>query len=178
MNKKAGWKKVKQKVENEKKQDLIKLIADLYRESEDVQLFLNSRYLRETVSMKALKKSIFKALSPDDSYNGNLKWHEAADVVKNYRLASQDQTGVAELMVYYMEVANQFTLDYGDIDEDYYDTAVGWFEKTARYVKALKKKDAKAADFIERLRNTVDSTEGIGWGYHDGLCEVFFKHFE
>ena len=32
--------------------------------------------------------------------------------------------------------------------------------------------------FKERLRKIMESASGIGWGYHDGICELYSKSFE
>lgn len=41
--------------------------------------------------------------------------------IKRYSKAVRDLSGEAELKTYFVECGNQFTVDYDDIDEEFYD---------------------------------------------------------
>ena len=32
--------------------------------------------------------------------------------------------------------------------------------------------------FKERLFKLTESSDGIGWGYHDGLCDIYYSAFD
>jgi len=50
-----------------------------------------------------------------------------------------------------------------------YDKAVG---------KILSMNDNDQEQFQKRLKLIMDSSSGIGWGYHDELCDIFYDAFE
>jgi hypothetical protein len=50
-----------------------------------------------------------------------------------------------------------------------YDKAIG---------KILSLKVNDQGQFIRRLKQIMDSSSGIGWGYHDDLCDLYHDAFE
>jgi len=78
-------------------------------------------------------------------------------------------------MVFFVECGNNFTLSYGDIDDDFYDSMLLMYEKAIQNVTELSPIEQKV--YKERLHEIMDSASGIGWGYHDGLCELYYESF-
>jgi hypothetical protein len=37
--------------------------------------------------------------------------------------------------------------------------------------------EPEAEPFRKRLWELTESSEGIGWGYHDGLCDEYYSAF-
>jgi hypothetical protein len=66
-------------------------------------------------------------------------------------------------MIYYIECGNKFTLEYGDIDEVFYDTLIEMYEKAIDCVCKMPRR--KQAPFRKRLEKIMKSSAGIGWGY-------------
>lgn len=70
-------------------------------------------------------------------------------------------------MLYYVENCIEFTNDYGDIDETFYNSA------TSVYRQIIKEINAAGLTIYEKfatcLKACVDATSGIGWGSHDEL---------
>ena len=93
-------------------------------------------------------------------------------------MGSWDQTneGAVDLMIHYVECGNNFTLDYGDINEAFYDALIEMYEKA---VKAVCKLPMKKKEFFrKRLEKIMKSADGIGWGYYDDLCHFYYEAFE
>ena len=176
--KKSQWTEIKRSLNKYDKVELIDLLKDLYDLSSETMLFLETRILRSPVSLKSYKNELRKALRADPQYDDDdeIDWDLAERVISNYRLASGDDEGLAELLVYYVEVANQFTLDYGDIDEGYYESVEESFQTAVDHLLSMKK--TQIDKFKKRLKNVVDSTKDIGWGYHDTLTDIFYVAFE
>ena len=99
----------------------------------------------------------------------------AEDAIERYSKAIDDVKGETELMVFFVECGNNFTLSYGDIDDDFYDSMLLMYEKAIQNVTELSIKEQKV--FKERLHEIVVSASGIGWGYHDGLREAYYESF-
>ena len=79
-------------------------------------------------------------------------------------------------MIYYVECGNKFTLDYGDINEAFYDSLIEMYEKAVKAVCKLPKN--KKEFFRKRLEKIMISADGIGWGYYDDLCHFYYEAFE
>jgi hypothetical protein len=46
------------------------------------------------------------------------------DAIDRYSKAIDDVKGGTELMIFFVECGNNFTLGYGDIDDDFYDSVL------------------------------------------------------
>jgi len=79
-------------------------------------------------------------------------------------------------LIYYVECGNKFTLDYGDINELFYDALIEMYGKAIEKVRKMPKKNQEP--FRKRLEKIMKSADGIGWGYHDDLCHLYYESFQ
>lgn len=56
-------------------------------------------------------------------------------------------------MIHYVECGNKFTLDYGDINEFFYDALIEMYEKAIKNVRKMPKK--KQEPFRKRLEKIM-----------------------
>jgi hypothetical protein len=70
----------------------------------------------------------------------------------------------------YVENGTQYTHEYGDIDERFYNSMESALDELA----ALLHGEARALypDFAERLATVEQMSDGIGWGFHDYIADV------
>ena len=176
-SKKPTWVDVKRSIRNIKNSNLIELVKDIYELSDENRNFLHARLLSGSSSLSQYKKIISDSLYPnifDERHDFN--FIKANKVIEAYTKATNDNEGAADLMIYYVECGNRFTLDYGDINEAFYDTLIEMYEKAIKTVSKLPKNKQKP--FQKRLEKIMKSADGIGWGYYDGLCDVYYEAFE
>ncbi len=138
------------------------------REYYKVQLQHNG----EEALLVKCKKILQKAFSPYSDYSGP-KLREARNAVNDFIKLSNNSLNIAEAMIYYAEMGVKFTNDYGDINEAFYSSIENMFEKAAVYVSEYELKGI----FMGRFKKMVEVTDGIGWGFHDTLGEIYFEHF-
>lgn len=81
----------------------------------------------------------------------------------------------AELMVFFLEQGNAFTIEYGDIDAGFYDALLVMASRAVQAICGLPKEKQEA--YGERLAEVVRSSSCIGWGYHDGLKQIYSAAF-
>jgi len=81
---------------------------------------------------------------------------------------------MAELMLFYVETGVQFTCDYGDIDEPFYNSMESMYLKVLKYMAD----ERLLSDFKFRAKDLVDKTVNIGWGFHDTLGDYYFQFYE
>ena len=175
--KKSKWFSIKRSLCKYDSEQLLELIEDLYNLSEENRLFFETRLKRSSTPLKSFKDKIYHALTPDVIENEYLEWDVADKAIQHYKLAAGDDFGITELLVFYVETANQFTLDYGDINEGYYESVEESFKKAIDHLLYMLKKKKNIKKYIARMRAVVKSTDGIGWGYHDALCDMFYEAF-
>ena len=63
-------------------------------------------------------------------------------------------------MIYYVECGNKFTLDYGDVDEFFYDALIEMYKRAIKKVTEIPKK--RQGSFRKRLEKIMKSSDGIG----------------
>lgn len=176
-SKEPTWNEVKASIKNLDRSELLDLVKDLYQLSKGNKSFLNARYSIGDQPLQFYKKIIEDALYPDVMDKKSDFDFEGADrAISDYSKATGDPEGIAVLMIHYVEIGNKFTLDYGDINEDFYDALVDMYGKAIKQVLKIPKK--KQGIFRNRLKKIMESSDGIGWGYHDGLEEYYFETFQ
>jgi hypothetical protein len=169
------WADVEKKIKNFNKDQFIELLADLYRLSKNNKEFFHTRFCSTEDPLKYYKRIIQDAIHPYLEGNEVLDVGLAEDAVDRYSKAVDDIMGETELMVFFVECGNNFTLSYGDIDDDFYDSLVQMYGKAVQNVTKLPANEQ--AVFKNRLHEIMDSASGIGWGYYDGLRELYLDAF-
>ena len=176
-SKKPTWIDVKRSIKRFEPSQLIELVNDLYQLSVENKTFLHARFSNEGDSLNKYKKIILNSLYPDVmDENDNFDFDKAEKAIKDYAKATGSDESTTNLMIYYVECGNKFTLDYGDIDENFYDALIEMCEKAIKYVLKMPKKEQEP--FRTRLKKIMESAAGIGWGYYDDLCHLYYEAFE
>jgi hypothetical protein len=173
--KNPSWIEIKREIKGFNKDQLIELLGELYRLSCENKDFLNTRFSLSEDPLKSYKRIIQDAVHPYLEDNEVLDLERAENAIYRYSKAIDDVKGEAELLIFFVECGNNFTLSYGDIDEEFYDSMLTMYEKAIVAVSELPLKEQNA--FKERLQKIKESASGIGWGYHDGLCNLYCTTF-
>ena len=116
------------------------------------------------------KKQVQFCVRPDLIGRDEVDLERGVALIEQYKVATDDLPGAIDLMLYFVEQGNQFTLDYGDIDSWFYEEMEEMFGKA---VRILESHPEQLTDEVKaRIRRICDETDGIGWGYHDTLCDL------
>ncbi len=171
------WSEVKLKVADMSQKDLVKLIGDLYRLSRENQAFLHARFSVGQDPLAPYKNTIEKCMYPNVYSDKPVQVHisEAKRAVSGYSKAIGDEIGEAELMTFFVERGNSFTVDYGDMDEDFYYALESMYRRAIDNVLSVPPEQRD--DFQGRLRDIMTSSGSIGFGYHDTLRRDYYKAF-
>ena len=165
----VGWSTVRQQLANWEKPALVTLVKDLYDAAAENRDFLQARCQAESSGGEALEKyrgKIVEQFFPARGGFGKLKLGEARKAIRDYCNVS----GMAELLMTYVENGTEFTNEYGDIDERFYSS----IESAMAELAALLCGEARELypQFSERLARVEHMSGGIGWGFHDFICDV------
>ena len=174
-NKAPSWVDVQKHISSFDKKQLIALVGDLYRSSMDNKNFFHTRFSLGQDPLEPYKCVIENAIYPSLEDDEILNIDIANKAVKSYSKAIDNPQGEAELMVFHVECGNNFTLSYGDIDEEFYDSVLDMYEQAIETVQELSIDEQKG--FRERLYEIMKSASFIGWGYADGLSGLYHKAF-
>ena len=174
-NKKPTWTNVKSILTTKETPELLMLIKDLYALNKNNKTFLETRYLTRSNPLEPYKKRIDEALYPDVMENDPVSFSAGRKAISDYKKATKDTDGTIELMVHYVKTGTQFTLDYGDMYEEFYDSLYSMFQATLKLL--VKAEDATQEKFVTELGDIVHSARHIGWGYSDDLSSLLHDYF-
>ena len=157
------------------KEDLIKHLASLYQNFDNVKdyfiLTLNPDE-EKNVQLK-YKANIQNEFFPKRG-DGKARLSIAKKAISDFRKISNSSELIRDLMLFYVEQGVEFTNEYGDINEQFY---ISMEDMYARTLKLMEKNDLIKA-FKKRCFQVVVDTDGIGWGFHDSLADLYYEYFE
>ena len=167
-NESGGWSAVRPQLASWDKPALLALVKDLYAASAVGWDLVNAR-CRPAESGEAMlekyRRKIVEQFFPARGF-GKLKLGEARQAIREYRKVTGNISGTAELLMTYVENGADFTRQFGDIDERFYNSV----ESALNELAALLRGEARGlyARLADRLAKTEQMASGIGWGF--GHC--------
>ena len=170
----ADWQSFRQQLSNWSKSALIALVKDLYEVSPGNRDFLHARFQAEADDGAALEK--YRRRIVDQFFpargDGKLKLAEARKAIRDYQKATGNLTGGIDLRLTYVENGTEFTREFGDIDESFYNSLESVLNEMARLL--LRESPESYPRFRERIQRLATLADGIGWGYGDALRDQVF----
>jgi len=174
-SKSLSWQNLRSSLKGYDPDSLLKLVGEMYRLSPENRDFLQARLMPDPDRAKPFKKRLRAALNPDAVGKDDFDLAAAKRIMREFLQANSSPEAIADLMIYAVECGNRFTLNCGDIDEEFYDGLIDIYAAATKKVLQLPK-DVRNT-YRRRLEKIMKSSHGIGWGYHDGLCDLFDKAF-
>ena len=165
---------LKQYLNTRSKEQLIAEIGDIFSKIDSVKDYYQGKLnLGYSAEVGEKYKSIIKhEFFPVRGF-GRAQLSVARNAVSDYRKVSASKFGVADVMLYYVEMGVQFTNAYGDIDEAFYNSMESMYERAVKYIV----QHGLQGQFAERCCKIVTDTSEIGWGFHDGLSCTYEEQF-
>lgn len=171
-NTKVPWKSVKQVLVERDRQALINLIEELYALNPENQTFILTRYnLIDT--LEPYKAIIQECVHPE--WNQRIELGEARKAFNRYKKAVGEPEGLLELAVYYVECGTACTVEYGDIDGQFYDSMISMLNQAIKLLDIVRL-DVRNK-YRPRFKALMDKTREIGWGYGDYIAEAYYEAF-
>ena len=167
-----GLTDLKNKLKKFDKDKLINFVVDLYKKNKSVKEFFDF-YVNpnERELFHKYQDKVFEAFYPKRGFNYKLK--DGKQAISDFKKLGASADSLADLMLFYVETGVKFTNDFGDIDENFYLS----LEKTYIQALTLMKKEDLLEKFADRASNIIKDTDGIGWGFHDYLADVYFNFY-
>jgi hypothetical protein len=168
----GGWSALRRHLATWDKPALLALVKDLYETAAGNRDFIQARCQAGESGGEILEKYRSKIVEQFYPARGEakLRLSEARKAIRDYRKATGNLPGTAELLMTYVEQGAEFTHDYGDIDERFYNSVESALDELA----ALLHGEARGVypQLSERLARVERITDGIGWGFHDYIGDV------
>ena len=174
-NTSAQWTAASRLLRNLETDEMLDMFRQLYLLSPDNAKLIDSKFkqggggkLLEEYRQKIEHEFFPPGRFCPDSFP-RMGWMKS--LIRDYRKGTGDLPGTAELMVTFQEQGMLFTMEYGDINERFYDSLLSGMNDLITVLT----KDAPELfpAFRDRLIEIVRRVFGrVGWGYGDGLYET------
>ena len=173
---KMGISDLKRYLNNATKDEVILDILKLFKENKNVQEYYRLKF--EPASddiIKKYKKIIKNEFFPDRGL-GKFRLSVSRNAISDYKKSGGPPGGTIEIMLYYVENCIEFTDNYGDINENFYNSTVNMYEKAARLAVKHNLLEECRKNFKKILDMVMDVS--IGWGLQENIEEIYDEYFE
>jgi hypothetical protein len=172
-------KELKRFLQSKSQEELIGQITELFTQFDQVKDFYQIRFnpaLNDAPIREKYKNEIRNAVIPksEKDFRNTPNLAKAEKLISDYKRVAASSSGVIEIYLYYVETVIDFINEFGDIDEDFYESMEMKFEDALKLIV----KDGLRDIFEEDCRRIVNEAKGIGYGSYDDLsynCEQYFK---
>jgi hypothetical protein len=167
-----GHSDLKRELKKLDKDKLIDFVIDLSKRNKSVKELLDF-YINpnERELFEKYRDKVFEAFYPKRGYNYKLK--DGKQAISDFKKLGPSADLLADLMLFYVETGVKFTNDFGDINESFYKSLATTFSDSL----TLMYKENLLDKFEDRVGRVVDDSDGIGWGFHDYLVQVWIDFY-
>jgi hypothetical protein len=168
---------LKKELQKLTKEQLIEQIIELYDSYKPVkeyyQTFLNPGNIQAVYEKQ--KAVIVNEFYPKTKYpDPKLRFSVAKKAIADFGALKPPAKLYADLLVTLVENACQFTYDFGDMSEQFYNSAVSNFERALKFLK----KERLLDDFRLRCEKCLEYAEPCGYGFPDEMEGVFDEYYK
>ena len=148
--------------------ELIELVAEISKSCPHAKEFLTVRFLGDTKElMHKYKKKIEHEFYPSRGH-ARLNLREAKKAISDFKKISSDKALHIELLIFYVENCVDFTDDYGEINESFYNSGESVFEQAVKTLNAAGEDVYK--QYEQRINQIVDKS--MNGGFSDILAHI------
>lgn len=150
---------IKKLLQSMTKENIIEMVLELYSARKEAKEYLEFYASPdEKGKLEEYKSIIREEFYPKKRREPQTRFSICRKAVADFKKLKPSADALAELMVSYMEWATQFTYDYGDMWEQYYDSVENNFDKTIKFIvtNGLWKK------YSQRLQQCLEWSDGCG----------------
>lgn len=165
---------LKKNLNNLSKAELVTLLIEVYKKRRDSKELIESKFDSdmEIISLEKYKKQIENEFFPEKGLP-TLRYSNMRSALKNFKDISSDPDLIAELMLCHVENGVNFTNEYGDIDERFYDNMSRMYFNLLKHLS----KNNLLSKYEDRCYNIVTETNDIGWGFHDEIKDLYDEFY-
>lgn len=155
---------------------LIEIIQGLYQLSPQNKAFIRTQLLpgyQDTELLEKSRKQVIRAIYPTNAMMpGKPRFGESRKIIRTYQKGTNDPFGTLDLMLLHAERGTQFTSDFGDIDEAFYNALETMLDNAIDLLLKSPNAGALYERFKHRFETLSRAASRIGWGYGDAVSEM------
>lgn len=167
---KAKLKKYLLSLNKEQITDLILELYDARKEAKEyLEFFLEPNCDAE---LNKCKKAIEKEFFPTRGFSEKPSLAKCRKVISDFQKLKPPTTYVADLMLFYIEQGCEYSITFGDMWEQYYETLVRNFDKAMNFIFI----NGLLIDYYERIEKLLDRAAILGWGVDKAMQDIYLQY--
>jgi len=169
--------KLKKELQKLTKEQLIEQICELYDSYKQIkeyyETFLNPDNIQ--VLFEKYKAVIVHEFYPNtNSWNPKTRFSVAKKAIADFAALKPPPKLLAELMMTLVENACQFTYEYGDTSDHFYNSTSTNFERALKYLKA----EGLLDDYRVRCEKCLKYASPCGYGFPDAMGDLYDEFYQ
>jgi|SRR5690554_9330 len=167
--------KLKKELQKLTKEQLIVQILDLYDKNKHIKEFYNF-YLNPLDENQLAEKYIaiikkeFDVARPE---RAGLKFSVAKKTISEFKSLSPSAESLANVMMTLPECACEFTCEWGDMEESFYNAAYNNFKAALKFIA----KNNLLPYFQQRAQQCTIWASSCGYGFADDIDDVYLEYY-
>lgn len=168
-----NWTDIRKILKDAPKEALLDIIKGLYNLTPQNKAFIRAQVFpgrQDTELLEKSRKQVIRAIYPETSgIPRGPRFGESRKIINAYRKATGDIAGTLDLMLLHVELGTEFTNDFGDIDEPFYNALETMLGNAIDLLFESPNAEALYKQFSKRLDKLEHASSQIGWGYGDNV---------
>lgn len=155
------------------KEQITDIVLELYDARKEAKDYLEF-YLAPNCNaeLEKSKKAIRNEFFPTRGFSKKPSFAKCRKVISDFQKLKPEPTIVADLMLFYIEQGCEYTLEFGDMWEQFYTTLERNFDKALRFIFL----NGLLACYYKRIEKLIDSVSDCGWGFYDTLQDTYSEY--
>lgn len=158
------------------KEQIIETLLEVYDNvkpaKEYFEFFLNPN---EKEMLEKYRTVILKEFALEWKYSApKLRFSEAKKAISEFKTLKPSPELLADLMLTLPEAACKFTYNYGDMSEQFYNSAYNNFKVALEFLH----KNNLLQNFKLRCEDCVKYASPCGYGFADDIDDIFYQYYE
>jgi len=154
--------------------EYIYLITEMAQACPQAREFLTVKFAdNENINeiLEKYKEKVEHEFFPKRGY-GRLNLREAKKAISDFKKICSDKSMAIDIMLFYVENCVKFTDSYGDINENFYNSAISVYSQV---IKEINSGDIELYEiFADRLRLAAEHA-CHGWGFYDDMISLYYE---
>ncbi len=167
---------LKKHLQSMSKEHAIEFILEVYKNNkpskEYIDYVLNPN---EKEMLEKYRQIIIDEFYPDkNTFNPKTRFSACKRAISEFRSLKPAPELLADLMLTLPETACKFTYEYGDMWEQFYDSAETNFNIALKYIE----KNGLLDSFKQRIRKCVEYASPCGYGFCDAIESLYYEYYQ
>lgn len=155
------------------KSEIISLVLEMYDTKKEIKEYLDY-YVTPNEKEKFEKyKKIIQAEYSLTTHFPKTRLSVAKKAISDFSKLNPSPELEAELMIFLVECGCQFTYNYGDMSEGFYDGMYNNFVKALKFMK----KNSLLKIFRPNVERCVKWASPCGYGFADDIASIFYEYY-